>query len=64
MQKNKLKISDVADMILNRKEYQISGGAGERFSYRELLKIGIPENQISQFMGFGSFLTFLVNLFL
>lgn len=33
-------------MILNRKEYQISGGAGERFSYRELLKIGIPKNQI------------------
>lgn len=33
-------------MISNRQEYQTSGGAGERFLYRELLKIGIPKNQI------------------
>lgn len=41
-----LAFSDLLDMLKNRSEYKTSGQGGERFLYRELLKLGIPETQV------------------
>ena len=46
LKREKLTLSDLLDMLKNRSEYKTSGQGGERFLYRELLKLGIPKTQI------------------
>lgn len=46
LKREQLTFSDLWDMLRNRNEYKTSGQSGERFLYRELLKLGISESQI------------------
>lgn len=46
LKQEKLTFLDLLDMLKHRREYKTSGQIGERFLYRELLKLGIPETQV------------------
>lgn len=46
LKREQFTFSDLWDMVHNRNEYKTSGQSGERFLYRELLKLGISESQI------------------
>ena len=46
LRRNQLTFSDLWDMLSNRQEYKTSGQGGERFLYRELIRLGVPESQI------------------
>lgn len=46
LRRNQLTFSDLWDMLSNRHEYKTLGQGGERFLYRELIRLGVPESQI------------------